>query len=131
MRRDGYKNPTSWGIGSDPSTAARRLGVERAVIRDSEAPLEKEVSNYICKMPFLWLDIGDAPGPDSLRGIIERNSITLLSSYGRKPLDQPTSNWLGNFSDRERARSSGLWNSNHVDDVYDPGFLTNLEQLVC
>jgi hypothetical protein len=130
MRRDGYKNPTSWGIGSDPSTAARRLGVERAVIRDSEATLEEEVSNYICDMPFLWLDIGDAPGPDSLRGVIERNSIALLSNYRRESLDSPSSTWLGNFSNRERVRDSGTWNSNHVDESYDPRFLATLQRLI-
>ena len=29
-------------------------------------------------MPFLWFAIDDAPGPKSLRGYVERNSIALL-----------------------------------------------------
>jgi hypothetical protein len=29
----------------------------------------------------------------------------------------------GNHCDGERVRLSGLWNNNHVDDVYDPVFL--------
>jgi hypothetical protein len=37
---------------------------------------------------------------------------------------------LGTRSDRERVRASGLWNSNHVDEGYDPAFLDKLEQLV-
>ena len=32
-------------------------------------------------MPFLWLEVPDPPGPDSLRGYIERNAIVLLSNY--------------------------------------------------
>lgn len=130
MRRDGFENPTSWGIGSDLGAAARKLGAERVVIRDSEANLETEVSGYIGNMPFLWLDIDDASGPDSLRGTLERNSIALLSNYSRDALDPPSSTWLGNFSDRERVRRSGLWNSNHVDEAYDPSFLSDLERLI-
>ena len=130
MRRDGYENPTSWGIGSDLGDAARQLGAERAVIRDAEANLETGTSSYIGNMPFLWLDIDDAPGPDSFRGTLERNSIALLSNYCRDTLDPPSSTWLGNFSDRERVRRSGLWNSNHVDEAYDPSFLTDLECLI-
>ena len=81
-------------------------------------------------MPFLWLDIDDAPGPDSLRGTLERNSIALLSNYSRDALNPPSSTWLGNFSDRERVRRSGLWNSNHVDEAYDPSILSDLERSI-
>lgn len=38
--------------------------------------------------------------------------------------------WLGHSSDRERVRGSGLWNQNHVDENYEPGFLDGLQQLV-
>ena len=33
------------------------------------------------------------------------------------------------FSNRERIRRSGLWNSNHVDETYAPDFLDTLTQL--
>jgi hypothetical protein len=81
-------------------------------------------------MPFLWLAIGDEAGPDSVRGHIERNAIALLSNYKKHPLDPASEAWLGHRSDRERVRSSGLWNSNHVDESYDPAFLERLGQLV-
>ena len=39
-------------------------------------------------MSFLWLPIGDEPGPNSRRGYMERNAIALLSNYGKDPLDR-------------------------------------------
>ena len=65
-----------------------------------------------------------------MRGFIERNAIALLSNYSKEPLDSPFSGWLGHHCDRERVRSSGLWNSNHVDEIYDPAFLETLERLI-
>ena len=61
----------------------------------SEQPLEQRVSRVIGDMPFLWIDIGDEPGPASLRGYIERNTIALLSNFDRLPLDPPSTAWLG------------------------------------
>jgi len=81
-------------------------------------------------MPFLHLNVDDAPGPDSLRGYIERNSIALLSNYQKPPLDPPSAEWRGYRCDRERVRLSGLWNQNHVNEPYDPVFLQTLEALI-
>lgn len=100
-----------------------------AGIRTGERKLETLASAYIGSMPFLCLGIEDEPGPDSLRGFIERNSIGLLSNYHRSPLDPPSSQWLGLLSSRERVRASGLWNNNHVDEQYDPKFLDVMEDL--
>ena len=99
-------------------------------VTESEHPMERKVSDVIGNMPFLWLEVNDEPGPDSLRGYIERNVIALLSNYQRDPIDPPSPDWLGNHSDRERIRKSGLWNSNHVEDGYDPAFLETLAQLI-
>jgi hypothetical protein len=66
----------------------------------------------------------------SRRGYIERNSIALLSKYNKPPLDPPAEAWLGRHCNRERVRQSGLWNSNHVDENYDPAFLDELDRLV-
>jgi hypothetical protein len=41
---------------------------------------QRKVSEVIGKMSFLWLPIGDEPGPNSQRGYIERNVIALLSN---------------------------------------------------
>ena len=81
-------------------------------------------------MPFLYLDIDDVPSPDSLRGVIERNSIALLSNFQKSPIDPPSQDWRGLRCNREKVRLSGLWNQNHVDEVYDPAFLQILETLI-
>ena len=113
---------------SYPTWGERNL--DSMEVRESERPLERAVSVTIGAMPFLWLAVGDEPGPDSLRGYIERNAIALLSNYGREPIDPPSSGWLGHHSDRERVRLSGLWNNNHVEDDYTPAFLDTLQQMI-
>lgn len=119
IKQRSYEFPT-WGVGN---TAVSN-------VRVGEVALEQEVSRVIGEMPFLWLAIDDEPGPESLRGYIERNSIALLSNYGKGKIDPPSASWLGYHCDRERVRGSGLWNSNHVDETYDPAFLDGLEQLI-
>ena len=81
-------------------------------------------------MPFLWLAVNDAPGPDSQRGYIERNSIALLSNFNGKPIDPPSPSWLGRHCNQEHVRRSDLWNVRHVDEGYDPAFLGELSALV-
>jgi hypothetical protein len=115
----GFDVPT-WGMGNTAT----------ADVRAGETALESDVSRIIGAMPFLWLAIDDDPGPDSLRGYIERNTIALLSNYNKPPLDAPSGEWLGHHCNRERVRKSGLWNSNHVDGAYDPAFLSVFETLV-
>ena len=115
----------SWSVGSSaPSKDVTEL----------EYPTEKLVSAYIGQMPFLWLGIDDPPGPDSLRGYIERNSIALLSNYGRtENIDPQSDSWLGNYARGKNAgkiHGSGLWNVNHVEERYDPGFIDVLKELV-
>ena len=92
--------------------------------------MEREVCAVFGDMPFLWLAVDDEPGPESLRGYIERNAIALLSNYGKTPIDSQSLGWLGQYSDRERIRLSGLWNSNHVEDDYTPEFLHTMERMI-
>ncbi len=129
-KRDDLEGLDSWGLDGDAGKAAKRLNLSRTEVRQSEAALEKSVSQVIGSMPFLWLDVDDAPGPASLRGYLERNAIALLSNYGKSLLDPPSTNWLGHFCNRERVQKSGLWNNNHVDGTYDPDFIHVLHQLV-
>lgn len=117
--REGYDFPT-WG---DGNSAARD-------IRLRELPLEQEVSAIIGKMPVLWLSVNDDPGRASLRGFIERNAIALLSNAGTTAVDPPSQGWLGHWSNRIGVRASGLWNSNHVNDFYDPAFLACMKELI-
>ena len=119
IERDGLDYPT-WGKGD---TAPRE-------VTKCEQPLERTVSTVIGDMPFLWLAVEDEPGPSSRRGYIERNAIALLGNFGKHPIDQPSSSWLGHHCNREKVRTSGLWNSNQVNEDYDPAFLDVLARLI-
>jgi len=120
IRRDSWSEVVAGGWGKGGS--ADRL------VRERERPLERAVSQQIRSMPFLWVDIGDEPGPSSMRGYFERNAIALLSNYDRRnaPIDPPSAGWLGRWADREAIRDSGLWNVNHVAESCDPDFLDPL-----
>ncbi|MDE0191689.1 MAG: hypothetical protein OXQ90_10070 [Gammaproteobacteria bacterium] len=96
----------------------------------SEETIEAAVSGVIGRMSVLWLSIADEPGPDSIRGYIERNAISLLSNSRRRPVDPPSSGWLGRYCERQKVRLSGLWNSDHVDARYEPAFLDEFARLV-
>ena len=126
----GIPLPESWGVAGSAGKAAQKLKVGRKTITNAEADIESRVSEYIGQMPFLWLNVDDPPGPNSSRGLIERNAIALLSSYSRPAADGPSPRWLGQHSDRERVRLSGLWNNNHVDQTYDPSFLDEMESWI-
>lgn len=102
--------------------------------RERELPLERDVSKVIGKIPFLWLVVNDEPGKESDRGYIERNAIALLSNYGKKDkevLDRQSCGWLGQHSSRKKVQKSRLWNSNHVNDKYDPNFLEKMKKYIC
>ena len=129
-RRSDTSLPPSWGVGSGVSAAARKLGLDRVTVKREEADLERRVSKYIGQMPFLWLSVDDSPGPASLRGVIERNAIALLSHAQTPTVDTPSDRWLGAFSDREMVRASGLWNNHHVAESHDPAFLDEMDALV-
>ena len=111
---------STWGLGS----------TAKGDIRRCEEPIEQEVITIIRNMPFLYLDVDDAPTPSSQRSVIERNSIALLSNFQRFPLDPPSQAWRGYRCNREKVRLSGLWNQNHVDEAYNPVFLQTLETLI-
>lgn len=110
----------SWGKGTSASPQ----------IIEAERDLERAVSVVLARMDVLWLPIDDEPGPKSLRGYIERNAIALLSAYQSKVLDPPSSEWLGRYCPRDRIRSSGLWNSNHIGEPTDADFPKTLERLI-
>ena len=97
---------------------------------DSERRLEVLVSRRIGQMSLLFLPVEDAPGPDSLRAFVKRNTVALLSGFVEGWIDPPSLHWLGNHSPSERVRCSGLWNRNNVDDSFDPRFLGVLHDLV-
>lgn len=111
----------TWGRGN---TAPRET-------RAAEQPLEAEVSEYLGKMKFLWLEVDNQPDRTHDRGYLERNSIALLSNFhAPEPIDPASPDWLGHHSSRPEIRRSGLWNVNHVGETYDPAFLDTLERYV-
>lgn len=100
-------------------------------IRNAERTLERAVSEYICAMPFIWVEVADDPSPTCRRAYIERNSIALLSgvgAHGAGPADPPSQNWLGKSCPHPDVKPSGLWNSRHVRETYDPAFLDELRR---
>jgi hypothetical protein len=108
-----------WSVGSTAKAAVRR----------KELSLELAVSQHIRSMPFLWVEIDDPPGPESLRGFVERNAIGLLSNWdAKRPIDPPSESWLGGLAKSVEIQNSGLWNVNHVNHAYDPGFLAVLDK---
>jgi hypothetical protein len=101
-----------------------------AEIRRAEQALEVAVSDRIRVMPFLWVAIDDPSGSESIRKVIERNAIALLSNFQREPIDPPSKSWLGLNSVQPKVRASGLWNVDHVDEDCSPDFLVELGRRV-
>jgi hypothetical protein len=90
IARDGHSSPT-WAWKNHASRD----------VRDAKLPMEQAVSQVIGQMSFLWPTTEDKPGPSSLRGVIERNSIALLSNFGKPQLDPQSQGWLGRHCDSE------------------------------
>jgi hypothetical protein len=120
----------SWGIAGDLTKASAVLCVDRQSLVSSEQPLEKIVSDYLAKLTFTFLNIDDEPGANSRRGFVERNAIALLSNHDRPALDAPSASWLGNMSNRELVRRSGLWNQRHVTESCDEAFLEYIAAMI-
>jgi hypothetical protein len=94
-------------------------------VRQCEEQLERQVSRLIGAMQVLWLNVDDAPSPQSERAYLERNAIGLLSRLGLLN-SRVEADWLGHFSSDWRIASSGLWNLNHVFRRPDPDFIERL-----
>ncbi len=87
------------------------------------------ISEYISKMPFLWVNV-DGPDGHIMRGEIERNAIALLSDYKNRCVDKQSRFWLGKHSPKVEVRDSGLWNIQHTKHGYDCKFLNTFEKCV-
>ena len=117
-------------VGNAVCLRNRRLGPQnwpRDARLGDAARIERLINRHMWPMTALLLPVGRRPH----RGRIERNAIALLSEYGEAdPIDPASDDWLGHHCNRERVRGSGLWQSNHVADPYDPDFLDLLEEYV-
>ena len=89
------------------------------------------VSQYVGRMPFLWIKAEGANGHE-LRKAIERNAIALLSFWRKDALGRPSDEWLGNWRrhKQRKVERAGLWNVNFVTKGYEPKFLDDLEYCV-
>jgi hypothetical protein len=79
-------------------TAAATWAVGNSAVREvkaAEHAHELLVSLYLRALPFLWVGVDDPPGSDSLRGIIERGAIGLLSMRVNPLANPPSPGWLG------------------------------------
>lgn len=128
-RRGDCQLPRSWN--KKIEDAEREMKVHRSEIKNMELELEKRVSSYIGKMPFLWLCVPDEPSPNSMRAYIERNAIALLSNVQKSDvIDKASKSWLGNNSKSPLVQDSGLWNRDYVDNNYAPQFLCDMNELL-
>ena len=121
-----------WNTKNHPDYLTSTWGDSTATKSDRlvEAPLERDVSTYIGQMPFLWINVPDAPSPKSDRARLELNCIALLSNFEKPSIDPPSPNWLGRQSGERTIRESGLWNTDSVEKPYDPEFLKTLRAYV-
>jgi hypothetical protein len=101
---------------------------DKAVL-STERSLEQEVSKYLSNLYVVLIDIPGVSDKNNDRAYVEQNLIALLSNKCR-PLDPPSSEWLGLYSDKREIRKSGLWNVNHVEQRFDPNFLEVLNYYV-
>jgi hypothetical protein len=109
----------SWGIGNSATPSTRH----------DEHRIEVAVSDYIRALPFLAVAVDDRPGRDSLRKVVERQAIALLSEV-QEPGFSPPAAWLGCHSDQVAIRRSGLWNVRHVEEPYSHEFPDVFAELV-
>ena len=123
------KLPGSWN--KKLVVAEREMGDNRSEIKNMELKLEKLVSSYIRKMPFIWLCVPDEPSSSGMRAYIERNAIALLSNAKKVDvIDKASKSWLGNNSEWPLVQASGLWNRDYVEKNYDPQFLCDMNELL-
>lgn len=102
-------------------------GMLEVLSLDRQQRLARATSKHMWPMELLFVPIGR----ETSRRYIERNAIALLSEYDvDDPFDPPSRRWLGRHSRSDRVSNSGLWNSNHVADEYDPDFLNRLARYV-
>lgn len=97
--------------------------------RKAESDLEYRVSLYLRSLLVKVIPVLDEPSVNSDRAFVERNVIAAFSAVGTR-VDLPSAEWLGNNSDKESIRASGLWNIEHVGRQYDPRVLGVLSRLI-
>ncbi len=121
---------------NDVGRSVFRDHIERALLNRSGVKRQTHnhqvcVSEYIGRMPFLWVKVEGDDG-HLRRQEIERHSIALLSFWRGDAIGQSSGDWLGRSRGHrhKKVEKSGLWNVNYVTRDYDPAFLCDLERSV-
>jgi hypothetical protein len=118
IARDATECP-SWGMKERPSSAELR----------KEAEVERAVSAYIGELYISVLPISDLASKRSDRAYIEQNLIATMSGL-KGPVECASERWLGFQCANSAVGRSSLWNVNHTEERFDPGFLDRLEHFV-
>jgi hypothetical protein len=115
----GHASLASWGQGQDAGPEIKAL----------EQAHEIMVSRYLRQLEVVLLAIDDEPSKDSMRARIEMQLIALFSDTMR-PIDRPTSEWLGLKSTVVPIRQSGLWNVRGVGGKYESSGVVSVVALL-
>lgn len=97
-------------------------------VRENEAPLETEVSEYIRSHPYLILNVPGTPGPECDRAVIERELIATFGFYHRQFDVIRDGSWLGTDNPRPEIYKSGLWNIDCVEGFPAPAVVNKVEE---
>lgn len=132
IKRDG-EGPATWGQGSKiPENHREKSDAESG---GEEPNHEKKVSEYIRKLPFLFVKVDPKNNGAKDRKYLENNLIALISNINRKSRNQlcpdlPSPEWLGHHSTRDAVRDSALWNNNGTKGNYDSKSLDLLKHYI-
>jgi|688.fasta_scaffold565904_1 hypothetical protein len=85
------------------------------------------VNDYIHNLPYIFILINNREVIEN----IEQRTIELISNYEQaKQIHVPNDQWLGYSSNKEKVRSSHIWNSNYVMNYsLDYNYVEALNQL--
>ncbi|WP_312622172.1 hypothetical protein [Haloarcula sp. 1CSR25-25] len=120
-KHDWYDEYPHWG---EPNPDAPTTEV-----REQEHELEQKVTEYIEALPFLYVNVSGEPGPESDRATIEASTIAMVSHY-RRTANPADLDWLGYHSPKPEIYRSGLWNIQHISELFDPSVISLLDEYV-
>lgn len=96
---------------------------------EAEKEIERAVSEYIGRLHISVLPIIDEASKRSDRAYVEQNLIAIMSGLPC-PIECASESWLGYRCENPAVVRSSLWNVNHTEENFDPGFLPFLESFV-
>jgi hypothetical protein len=96
---------------NDNGASSFRDSVKKAISNKFDINRILSVNDYIHNLPYIFILINDKEDIDK----IEQRTIELISNYNQAiQIHKPNDEWLGYSSDKEKVRTSHIWNSNYV-----------------